>query len=215
MSKKKIYGLAEKIRKADIAIGNAAHPDIQPHLEPLGLTVEAIDIGAQKLKRTKFLIEEQKRKYSIQYCATADLHTKFDNAKKITNITYRLAKIYLKNDTARGKGLGLHEKRESTITGWIEQSNTLYTNMTDEFIGELSRFKYTADKFVEERELVREVEAALRKKIKETGEAQEATIKRDLAIEDLFNWTEDFYEVTKLALIDKPQAREKLGLLER
>ena len=49
----------------------------------------------------------------------------------------------------------------------------------------------------------------------ETGEAQRATVSAATAEADLRAHAAELAAVAKLALADKPQLREKLGLLER
>src|SRR5690606_16194106 len=60
-----------------------------------------------------------------------------------------------------------------------------------------------------------DAEAALVAKQKETGEAQRATRTRDDAEAELRGFWKDFAQVAKIALEDRPQQREILGLRER
>ena len=49
---------------------------------------------------------------------------------------------------------------------------------------------------------------------REKGEAQASTKLRDKGIEKFDDWMEDFYGVAAIALSDKPQWLEKLGIKE-
>jgi hypothetical protein len=50
---------------------------------------------------------------------------------------------------------------------------------------------------------------------KETGEAQEATKRRDAAYDALEDWMSDFRETAKVALRRHPQLMEQLGIGQR
>ncbi len=52
------------------------------------------------------------------------------------------------------------------------------------------------------------------KQAKETGEAQQATASRDAAVDAFAAWYSDFKAIGKIALMNKPQLREKLGWIE-
>ncbi|NEP46299.1 MAG: hypothetical protein F6K35_46720, partial [Okeania sp. SIO2H7] len=50
---------------------------------------------------------------------------------------------------------------------------------------------------------------------KEKGEAQQATKTRDEALDALDDWLGDFLAIAEVALADKPQLLEALGVLVR
>ena len=51
--------------------------------------------------------------------------------------------------------------------------------------------------------------------LREVGESQEATKKKDKALAELEDWMSDFHLVAKIAMEDQPQLLESLGVLVR
>ncbi|MGL1889802.1 MAG: hypothetical protein OCD76_25030, partial [Reichenbachiella sp.] len=60
---------------------------------------------------------------------------------------------------------------------------------------------------------VEEVEKTFARYQKETGETQEATLVRDETVDALQEWYGDFRSVAKIALEEKPQMLEALGVV--
>ena len=77
----------------------------------------------------------------------------------------------------------------------------------------MARFGITQEKLEAGQQLVNEVEKKLNNQLKEKGDAQNATQVRDETFEDLQDWMSDFIGISRIALKDKSQYLEILGIV--
>jgi len=78
----------------------------------------------------------------------------------------------------------------------------------------LGGFGITQEKLEAGQQLVNDVEEKMNVQLKEKGEAQNATQERDEAFEELQDWMGDFIAIARIALDDKSQYLEVLGIVE-
>ena len=81
-------------------------------------------------------------------------------------------------------------------------------------IEKMSAFGITQEKLEAGKSLVEQTETAKASQEKEKGEAQQATLDRDNAVDALDEWMGDFIAIARIALEEKPQLLEKLGIVE-
>lgn len=214
---RKIPTLEERLANAQTALVNTLNtPEILEQFTLVGYDSNRIGNGKQKHSNVMNLIANQKKEYGDKYAATE----KLQNARAVANKAYKrrfkMAKIVL-DETSAIEALQLKGARKESYSGWLQQTTIFYTNLLNNpaYINKMSSNGTTAEVLEQELQLVKAVETALNEQKIETGEAQAATVERDKAIDDLFDWMSDFYEFADIALEDFPQWKEKLGILER
>lgn len=207
----------DRFLAANVALENAAaDTEVQTMLAEFGYNVDKISEGKALYETAQTLHNKQKAEYGEQFTATDAQQTLLDKADAAYMQFVKLARIALRNDRGAYVKLKLEGKRKKTLSGWLHQANIFYANILNDpaVIEKLSAFGIVQTKLEAGRQLLKEVEAANAAQKKETGEAQQATIVRDEAMDKLDEWMSDFKVVARIALEPKSQFLEKLGIVE-
>jgi hypothetical protein len=77
------------------------------------------------------------------------------------------------------------------------------------------KYGYTAERLQQERKNVEEIFALYSKRLNESGAAQQSTVDRDKLLDELCDWYSDFRAIARIALYDKPQLLEGLGIIKK
>jgi hypothetical protein len=96
----------------------------------------------------------------------------------------------------------------------LREARILYANLLNnpDALSVMAGFGYTPDRLNRELANVNEVENLHSKQLSEKGGAQQATLERDAAFDALYKWYGDFRAIARIALFDKPQLLEALGI---
>lgn len=205
--------LSDFLTESRILVENARNlPDMSAVLKAFGYTAERLDQGLALLAETEALIQKQIREYGESYAATKALNEAWAAADGLYMKTLKVARIAFGDDPGAGAALKLSGLRKQTVTGWLEQASTFYTNLTAGFADQLARFGYTPAKLAAEAALVEGVRKTLQAQAKESGEAQQATMVRDAKVGELDRWIGELRAIARVAFADDPQQLEKLGI---
>ena len=128
----------------------------------------------------------------------------------------KVSRIAFQNDRAAYQKMDLGGKRKVSLSGWLAQAKQFYINALadSEVLTKLAGFGITQAKLEAGKQLVDETEAANAAQKREKGDAQQATQDRDEAIDKLEDRLSDFIAIARIALEDKPQLLEKMGIVE-
>lgn len=209
--------LAEKLLSAQVAIDNAiSDVEIKTLLTDYGYDDVRLAEGKALLDNVNQLQQTHQKEYGDQYEATNALKAIWDSANNEYMRFIKISRVALKNELAISQKLGLSGERKSSFSGWLAQAKQFYLNAIDDptVIAKLSVFGITQIKLEAGKALVEETETKNAIQEKEKGEAQQATLERDKGADQLFEWVADFIVIARIALEDKPQLLEKLGIVE-
>jgi hypothetical protein len=210
--------IADRLLHAQTALSNASSdPDLSVPLAEFGYDAERIQEGTALMERARDAHETQVREYGEQYEATEAVQTAFEAAYDQYRKHVKVARVALRGRSTVGKKLKLDEEHLRTRPELLDRMHVFYTNTlgSPDVLAALARFNVTEDKLRAAQADVQSVIHLHAAKEEEVGEAQDATIQRDESVAALDDWMRDFEDIAEVALSDRPQFLEKLGILAR
>lgn len=181
----------------------------------MGYPETKLNEGVTLLGDATTLFEEQKREYGELDAAQVG----FETERKAANTTYvnlvRIGRIAFKKDVKAISTLELHGRRAHTISGWLRQTQGFYRAIlaNNDWKAALAVYGQTEEILNAQLAAVESVATASETVKKEKGDAQNATLERDEKLEELVEWVNDYEVIARIALADKLQLLEKLGIV--
>jgi hypothetical protein len=210
--------IAEQLQKIKNGIDGALNnPDILSRLSPYSYNVERIMKGRQMLDKTTELMLAQVGGYGNQYLASSEFDKVWSEGYSRYMVTLKVVRVVFKGQPERLMRLNATGKRNKSLSGWLRDARILYTHLSDtpEVLEKMEPFGYSAERIQEELRQLEEVEKMRTKQLNEKGIAQQATVERDKAFDELCNWYSDFRAIARIALYDKPQLLEVMGIVKK
>lgn len=205
----------ERLTAAQVALDNVqADAVLQEALASFGYQAERLQEGQDLLTEARTAHETVTVEYGDQYDATDAMKAAYETASTTYMRHLKVARVALQNGRGTAQKLHLDGRRKSTLPDWIKQARSFYENAlaNGEVQAALGRFGITSEQLERGQAQVDAVAAANAVQEREKGEAQNATEKRDAAVDALDAWMSDFRTIARIALEDQPQQLEKLGV---
>jgi hypothetical protein len=198
------------------ALQNATNNQfISKALGTYGFDQKRMQEGMALYKKAEELNFRQHQEYDDQFEATDALKTARAETNQIYMKHLKLARIAFKGSDTIASALKLNGSRALSYTGWLGQTKLFYQNALskDNIKTGLALMGITEKMLEEAYNKVLDVESKYNTQQYETGEAQDTTKERDKAFDELEDWMSDFIAVSRIALEDKPQYMEMLGVV--
>ncbi|MDR1339638.1 MAG: hypothetical protein LBK58_06265 [Prevotellaceae bacterium] len=191
--------------------------EIQEKLNTFGYTHERINEGRMLLDRVTGLMTAQVKEYSEQYSASDEFGKLWKKTYGNYMVTLKVIRVAFTGEMDMLQRFNAIGRRNRSLSGWLRDSKILYTNVLNspETIEVLARYGYTLEKLNREFQDVSEVERLHSKQLSEMGTAQQSTVERDDAFDSLCKWYSKFRAIARIALFDKPQLLEALGIVKK
>ena len=206
----------EILFQSGLRINNSlSDPLILNAVSLMGYNQEKLLEGQNLLDEATTLVETQKREYGEVDAAQQVFDNQRTNAHKVYMAVLAISKIAFKGDVQAISTLDLTGRRASTFSGWLNQTRSFYRAIlaNEAWKTELAKYGQTEAMLTAELAMIDAVATASENKKKEMGDAQNATQERDEKIEELAEWVTDYEVIARIALADKPQLLEKLGIV--
>jgi hypothetical protein len=193
------------------------NPEIQERMAQYGYTSERVVEGQVKLENVKRLTAFHAEEYSEQFVATGKLGKSWTNIYGKYMITLKVVRVAFHREPGKLQDFHATGQRHRSLSGWLNDARILYTNLqeTPGALETMVQYGYTAERLQEEQLQVEEVAQLHSQQLEETAGAQQSTQDRDRAFDELCDWFSDFRAIARVALYDKPQLLEGLGIVKK
>jgi len=209
---------AKALESYRIAIDNSENQaEIASSLTEIGYGPTIIQVG----KTLYNLAREAFDKNSIEDDETSEASENFKNKKAELKEVYKIhrkkASILFRTDNVVKEKLAIKGSQPDVYINWIEAVKKFYSVATTDtnIQTKLASLAISTEELTNGQTLVNEVETARAEYLREVGESQEATKAKDAALKEIDIWMRDFKAVARIALEDKPQLLEALGIFVR
>jgi hypothetical protein len=204
--------IADQLNAAQLAIYNSqTDEEIRTLVSGFGYSDAKLADGCDLYEGAQAAVQAQKLAAGAQKDATQVLA----DAKTAAADAYQaLAKVARATcDPSQLTALDLNRQMPRDTAGFLAAAYTLFDNAAK--LGTLSGFGYAAEKLTAERGRITVYDEANRKQEAAKGAAQQATREQEAALQALNEWVAQYLKIAKVALREKPQLLEKLGITAR
>ncbi len=207
---------AEVISKMKQAFSNAKNPRILAVLTPFGYTEEHLNSLLEQIEEILKLHENQISEYAEQHAKTKEFEELREQLDKIYKKDLAFARVFFKDNTQAFASLQLSGTRKRNIADWQLQVHNFYAQLLKqkELLEKMKIVGTNEEKIENFNNELKRLNVIREQQQTEMGEAQEATEKRDKAIDELYPKYSEMMELAKITLKDE-QMLESLGIVVR
>ncbi|MBN2384657.1 hypothetical protein JXQ70_17420 [bacterium] len=213
MTSKYKVSIAEQIKAAQIAISNALiDTEIADALAEFGYTIKKIQEGQVLLDVALVEIAARKAAFGTYRKSTADMR----RANLIARDAYQaLAKVVRASFTREHLVvLGLNRREPRSVAAFLIGAYIMFDNALTKpgMLEALQEYGYDRVRLTEGKALVAALDKANQELHAAKGAAKQSTQEQDKAMKELYDWYARFIKIARVALRDKKQLLEKLGV---
>jgi len=182
-----------------------------------GYDTNVINIGRQLLTECRQAFDTNTKESDEATTAYAA----FSKIADAISITYKVhrkkAKVAFRKYPVILSRLMLDGTEPNIYVKWVETMRTLYKNLQSDpgLQSKVALLKLTPAEVTAALATITEMETAREAYLREKGESQDATKTKNATFAKIDEWMSDFYAVARIAMDDKPQLLESIGLFVR
>jgi chorismate mutase len=206
------------LERARTALSNAqSHLEISPALSSFGMNTEQLSVGSQIYNNAKEEWEVNKKEDSESTVAKNSYKAVYNDLEAIFKRHRDFVLIFFKKQPDILIKLGVKGRFPNSYNTFFDKVKLFYGSIqSDSAIqSELSKIKLTPEVATDCLSKLDTLFAERSNYVKEIGESQASTKSKNAALLELKDWMDDFDATAKVALYDKPQLLEVLGIFVR
>ncbi len=210
--------IAEELNLAQVAITNAPKDqEILKRLGSYGYTPARLKEGQQKLAAARDAYGMHKSLTGAQHDSTAKVNKVTKEAYAAYQALAKTARAIWLKDKAMLDSLGLKGAMPKTTAGFLSAAYTLFDNAQGnaDTSKSLADYGYTKAKLTAERAKIDALDKMNQTQEAAKGAAQDAAKRQQAALNDLNEWMARYIKIAKVALSDRKQLLEKMGIMAR
>ena len=214
MPTKSPSSIAERLNTAQMAVANSlAEAEIQSLVAAYGYPAGKLNEGKALYERALAAVNAQKSAVGAQQQATQELNQAEKSARDAYQSLAKVARAVFKNDKPRLTALGLTGTVPLSTAGFLASASALFQNAAD--VPSLADYGYDAARLESERAKITAFGSADGRQEAAKGAAQQATREQEAALRLLDAWRAQYLKIARVALREKPQLLEKIGVAAR
>jgi hypothetical protein len=214
MPTKSNVSIAERLNTAQVAISNSlADAEIQSLVAGYGYSLAKLNEGKSLYDSALAAVTAQKSAAGAQKQASQELDEAEKSARDAYQSLSKVARAIFKDDKARLTALGLTGAAPRSTAGFLASASALFDNAAA--APALGEYGYDTSRLESERAKIAAFDLANQRQEAAKGAAQQATREQDAALTSLDAWRAQYIKISRVALREKPQLLEKIGVPAR
>ena len=214
MATKPVHSIAGQLNAGQLAISNSlSDPEIQSLVAQFGYPAEKLNEGKALYDCALSAVNAEKAAAGAQQESTRVLEQAEKSARDAYQALAKVSRAVFGRDKAQLNALGLSGSMPLDTAGFLAAAYTLFDNART--LSALADYGYNSVKLQSERLKIAAYDTANQQQESAKGAAQQSTREQDAALQALNDWTAQYLKIAKVALRDKSQLLEKLGVLAR
>ncbi len=218
MARKPSRSEAELLNTWKIALQNAqTQPEIATQIAKFGYDTIKLEEGVNLYNQTwQSWTSKQKEDDQTLEAYDAFITTK-DQLIQLYKLHRRKAKVKFKRQNIVLNKLRIDEPTPRTYSKILVAIKKFYTELesveNDTIKSDFLIYNVTEDELLNAKNLINAWEISRSDYLKEKAESQDATKLKNNAIRTMAEWMYDFYSIAKVALTNRPQLLESIGVI--
>ncbi len=203
--------IPKKIAAAQSALYNAnEHPEIKARLKKYGMTPEEMKKGTALLNNVVLQHHGKGDCYGEKKTLAAQLAQQTKETRQQFRRHINVVKLALADQPVAIENLNVIPLAIQQ-DAWQAQATYFYAKVVD-YLDILKDYKLSAEELAQNQANLDALVTLRNRRKQLKGDAEEATRSRNLSLRALRLWMKEFYGIARVALADKPQLLEVLGI---